>query len=266
MLFQEGLLLNDSVDGLGVTRNTLLPRGTSNFRMTFFYGWDNVHAGAVERDAELYAFLTSTDFRPTTLDVDAAYVDADDLTGDLVAVGISGVQRFGNLNSSLRLQGSFAVDEETPFATDGLLFLSELSWTPHHTHDLMYVNAFWAVDEYSAAARGPATGGPLGRAGINFAAVGLGSFTAPLSSRARDVAGGAVGYQKFFAHTRKQILFELGARFGTDSAVEDSYAATVRYQTALGRRFVVVVDGFVAHRDFSDATPYGGRLELVVKF
>ena len=53
-------------------------------------------------------------------------------------------------------------------------------------------------------ARGPATGGPLGRAGINFAAVGLGSYGAPLSSRARDVAGGAFGYQKFYGAAKRR--------------------------------------------------------------
>jgi hypothetical protein len=273
MFFQEGMLLSDTVDGVGFTRNTLLPRGTSNFRMTLFYGWDGVGAGGFERAANLWAFLTSTDLRATTMDVDVAYVQNHRGDGDLVAAGVSGVQRFGKLNSSLRLLGSFALDEEvfaldgTPFATDGLLFFSELSWTPPYGHDLVYVTTFWALGEYTAPARGPAVGGPLGRAGVNFASAGLGTFvSAPLSSRARDVAGGAVGYQKFFAHTRKQLLFELGARFGTEDDVEDQVAATVRYQTALGRRFVVVADAFVAHRRDVDVTPFGGRLELVVKF
>lgn len=266
MLFQEGLLINDTLDGLGVTRNTLLPKGTSNFRMTFFYGWDNVDAGGVERDADLYAVLTSTDLPATTLDVDVAYVDAHDLGGDLLAAGVSAVQRIGKVDSSLFLLGSLAVDEETSLATDGLLLFGEVSWTPRYTEDHVYLTAFWALDEYTAAARGPDVGGPLGRAGLNFAAVGLGSFTSPLASRARDVAGGAVGYQRFFAHTRRQLLVEGGFRFGTDAAVDDAYAVTVRYQTALGRRFVVVADGFVAHLQDADRTPYGGRLELVVKF
>lgn len=264
--FQEGLLINDAIDGIGLTRNTLMPKGTSNFRLTFFYGWDNVNAGGFERDANLFALLSSTDFRLSTVDIDVAYVDADDGSGSLVAAGISAVQRLGLTNSSFRLLGSMATDDETPLATDGFLFFSELSWTPHHTHDLLYFNSFLAVDEYSAAARGPAVGGPLGRAGINFAAVGIGSFGAPLSSRASDVVGAAIGYQKFFDHTRQQVIVEAGARLGTRSLVEDAYAATVRYQKALGQRFVVVVDGFGSHQADSDRTLWGGRLELVLKF
>lgn len=266
LLFQEGLLIDDSIDGIGLTRNTLLPKGTSNFRVTFFYGWDNVNAGAVERNAKVFALLSSTDFRLSTVDIDVAYVDADDATGGLVAAGISAVQRLGLTNSSFRLLGSMATDDETPWSTDGFLLFSELSWTPHHTHDLLYVNTFLAIDEYSAAARGPAVGGPLGRAGINFAAVGLGSFAAPLSSRASDVAGGAIGYQKFFDHTRQQVIVEAGARVGTSSLIEDAYAATVRYQKALGQHFVAVVDGFGSHQTDSDRTLWGGRLELVLKF
>ena len=269
LFFQEGLLINDTLDAIGITRNTLLPRNTSNFRATFLYAWDNVNAGTVERKAKLYALLTSTDFPLSTVDLDIAYVEAEDLTGNLLVAGLSAVQRLGKTNASFRLLSSTATDEETTFATDGLLFLSELSWVPPYSHDLVYFNSFWAVDHFSAAANGPATGGPLGRAGINVAAVGLGSYGAALSSVAEDVAGFSVGYQKFFDHTRKQLLFEVGGRFGTRNTVGDSYAATVRYQSALLRHYLLVVDAFVGNREFAfggSETLYGGRLELRVKF
>ena len=269
MLFQEGMLINDTLDGIGFTRNTLLPRNTSNFRTTLFYAWDNINVNNAERrSANLWALLTSTDFRLSTVDVDVAYVQNHDGDGDLLAGGISAIQRLGKTNSAFRLLGSAATGDETAHSTDGVLLFSELSWTPHYSHDLIYLTTFLAVDEYSPAARGvgPASSGPLGRAGINFAAVGIGSFGAPLSGRAREVAGGAIGYQKFFDHTRKQFLIEAGARVGTASDVEDAFAATARYQAAIGKHMVVVVDGFVGYREASEATPYGGRLELVVKF
>jgi len=282
LFFQEGLLINDTLDAIGITRNTLLPRNTSNFRATFLYAWDNVHAVtrectegrtmecAVERKANLYALLTSTDFSRSTVDFDIAYLEADDGYGNLLVAGVSAVQRLGKTNSSFRLLSSTATDEETSLATDGILFLSELSWVPHYTHDLVYVNTFWAIDRFTPAARGPATGGPLGRAGINFAAAGLGSLdSSALSSTAEDVAGAAVGYQKFFDHTRKQVIFELGGRFGTRSGIGDSYAATVRFQSAILQHYVLVVDGFVGHRDLAfggSETLYGGRLELQVRF
>ena len=81
------------------------------------------------------------------------------------------------------------------------------------------------------------------------------------------VAGAEVsGYQRFFASTRKQLILEAGARIGLDDTVDDSYAATARWQGAVGQHMVVVVDGFVGYEESSDDTPYGGRLELVVKF
>jgi len=215
----------------------------------------------------LLAVLTSTDVRRTTLDVDVAWLFSDG--GDLANLGLTGVQRFGRLNSSLHLVGSYAPDGESALSTDGVLLLSELSWTPRRTHNLAYVNLFWAVEDFSSIARDPSAGGPLGRAGINFASVGLGSFGAPLSSQARDVAGGALGYQMFFRNTRRQLIAELGLRAGTADDVDDQAALTVRYQVALGRRFVVVTDGFIGLREPAvgdRSTLSGARLELVTKF
>ena len=279
--FQEGMLIEDSIDGVGLTRNTLLPKGTSNFRATLFVGVDEIHRANVEDpDAEMIALLTSTDFRRSTVDADLVYVRGGEGTGDLIAGGISAVQRIGLRNTSFRLLGSYAPDRETSRSTDGALLFAELSWTPHYTDDLIYFTGFVAVDEFSSAARGPATGGPLGRAGINFAAVGLGSYGAPLSSRARDVAGGAFGYQRFYGPAkRRQLLAEVGLRVGTASEVADAVAATLRYQMAVGRRLVLVWDGFAGRRQGEagplpagaparrpDEALFGGRFELVVKF
>ena len=273
LLFQEGMLINDSIDGLGLTRNTLLPKNTSNFRITFFLGLDDIDRNFVEDEsATLFAILTSTDRRRSTIDFDLAWVGGDALTGDLLAVGVSAVQRIGKTNSSFRVLGSFAGGDETPSATDGVLLFSELSWTPAHSHDLVYFNSFAAFDQYSPAASDPAVGGPLGRAGITFAAVGLGSYGAPLSSTARDVAGAAVGYQKFLGHgTRRQLVGEIGLRTGTASGSGDSAALGLRYQAAMGRRMVWVVDAFGGTREGSapgigDDTLWGGRVEFQLKF
>ena len=274
LIFQEGMLLDDSVDGIGLTRNTLLPTNTSNFRLTFFAGFNNVNRVSVEDEsANLFGLFTSTDKRRSTIDADLVYVDGDqEMVGDLLAAGVSFVQRIGKLSTSFRVLGSSALDEESVFAADGGLFFSEFAWTPHYTRDHVYVTAFYALDEFTAAAQGPGTAGPLGRAGVNFAAVGLGSFGAPLSSRARDVAGGAFGYQKFFGVLRRrQLLVEVGGRLGTVDEVGDEYALTLRYQMAMGRRVVLVFDGFGANRDRLEAeagsvSSVGGRFEFRLKF
>lgn len=268
--FQEGILINDTLDGVGLTRNTLQPKNFSNLRSTLFVAWNDIDAGSIERDGTLYGLLTSMDLRRSTVDVDVFYVDTDDEFGNLIAGGISAVQRIGKTNTAFRLLASSATDDTSALATDGYLFFSELSWVPHYTHDLVYLNTFWAVDEFTSAARAPSAGGPLGRAGINFAAVGLGSYAAPLSNRARDTVGMAFGYQKFMDGTRKQVLAEVATRLGTASNEVDAAAVTVRYQAAFGRRMVLVIDGFVGYEEDSsideDQSLYGGRLELQVKF
>ena len=277
LLFQEGILIDDTIDGIGLTRNSLQPRNTANLRTTLFWGWNQVGrstgaGNSEDEDAQLFGLLTSADFRRSTVEADLVYVTSDGIGGDLLTAGISAVQRLGRTNSTFRVLASSAVDDETVAATDGILLFSELSWTPHHSRDLAYVTTFLAVDEFSSAARGPSAGGPLGRAGIGFAAVGLGNYGAALSSKARDVAGGAIGYQKFFDDTRQQLIFELGARLGTEASIADAVAATVRYQAAWGQHSVVILDGFVGYQEAiglgrsQDEELFGGRIEWLLKF
>ena len=154
-------MINDSIDGFGVTRNTLLPRNTSNFRATLFVGAGDVHRNNVEDNgAELYALLTSTDIRTSTIDADLVYVSGSEASGDLVGFGVSAVQRIGKVNTSFRLLGSYAVDEETPFSTEGALLFSEVSYTPRYSHNLVYFTSFLALDEFAVIHERL---GPLGR-------------------------------------------------------------------------------------------------------
>ena len=110
------------------------------------------------------------------------------------------------------------VDDDNAFTGTGTLLFSEISWTPHGTEDLVYVNAFWAIDEYTSVARAPDAGGPLGRVGILFAAVALGRYDSPLSNQAQDVAGAAVGWQKLWDDGRKQLILEAASCPASSSA------------------------------------------------
>ena len=74
-------------------------------------------------------------------------------------------------------------------------------------------------------------------------------------------------------HAPRALLAEVGFRAGTSSDVSNQVAATVRYQKAMGRRVVLVWDGFASYREgvgasdaASDTTGLGGRFEVVVKF
>lgn len=307
--FQEGLLINDFVDAVGVTRNNLRPPGTVNMRVTGLYAWNQINRNTPSGDAlirnveadgtRLFGMFTEIDWRSSTVAMDAIYVNGGTFrgpteveAGDGIFAGISFVQRFGLLNSSFRVLGSIPVGDKTPAgnalgisdpASGGALFFSEISWTPHHSHDLIYINGFAAIDEYRAAALDPTVPGPLARAGFLFAGPGLGNFPGALSPTAADVIGGAAGYQMFLAKTRQQLLLELGGRISTqgcsgvqDSCGSHSVAGGARYQIAIGRRNVLVLESHVAWDDLRGLTAvdlgmdsrfrFGSRIEWLVKF
>ena len=310
--FQEGLLINDFIDAVGVTQNNLRPGGAVNLRLTGLYGWNAVtrHSPLFFESAQLVGGFTEMDWRSTTTAFDVIYVrgGARDTAGlaagrprDGLHAGISFIGRPGSgaFNTSLRVLTSMPVgtssapddplanglSEAFDPASRGTLLFSEVSWTPHHGKNFFYATGFYALGTYRAAALDPLIPGPLARAGILFAGSGLGDPGA-LSPEANDTAGGAFGHQMFLAGTRQQLVFEGAARYSTagcDSlpacdprALADGLAGGVRYQAALGRRGVLVLDAFVAHdRERAGASPasvggssrrVGGRAELVVKF
>lgn len=273
VLFQDGILINSgglgNPDAVSLVRNNLQLPGTSNVRISVFYAWDNVYRddNRLDRDARLFGLFTETDFPVTTVDLDLVYLQAGDDTGDAWFAGLRGVQRIGPFNTTVTLNTSFPAKRETPQTSRGTLIFNEMSWTPPHTKDFLYLNTFLGIGEFSSAIRGPATGGPLGRTGILFAAVGLGRYGAALGNRADNAAGGSLGYQKFLDRTRKQLIVELGGRKSTNDRVDnnDAVAAGLRYQQAIGRHYIARVDAFGAVREGRDPA-YGARLEWLTKF
>ena len=313
--FQEGLLIDDFVDAVGVTQNNLRPGGAVNLRFTGLYGWNNVHRHSplslVETGAHLVGGFTEIDWRSTTTAFDVIYVRDGPLEvaglesvslRDGLYAGVSFVGRPGSgaFNTSLRVLTSMPMAKSGPTTPDpleaslfealdpasrGTLVFSEVSWTPHHGKDFFYATGFYALGTYRAAALDPLIPGPLARAGILFAGSGLGDDAA-LWPGATDGAGGAFGHQMFLAGTRQQLVFEGAARYSNADcddllacdprALNHGLAGGVRYQAALGRRGVLVLDAFVSHvraRDGSLAAVtagsgrrVGGRAELLVKF
>ena len=271
LTFQEGMLVNDRIDSLGITRNTLLPRGGSNLRVTGLVGWNEIHRddNREDDDALLFGLFSEADFPRSTFTLDLAYVDdTDGSTGgstDAFYAGAGAVQRIGHWNTAFRALTSRAEDD-TPAASDGTLLFAEVSRNPVHSDDLVYGTAFLGFDRFSSAARGPETGGPLGRAGVLFAAVGLGSYGSALGNEADDSFGGALGWQTFLDDEthRNQLILEVGGRADTDESNREAVAAGFRFQRALGSRTVLRFDGFLTGRD--DLEPLAGlRCELLIK-
>ena len=320
--FQDGLLVNDFIDAVGVTRNNLRPGGAVNLRFTGLYGWNEITRHSRIRDpdpkdaysplnsdtgAHLFGGFTEIDWRSTTTAFDVVYVRGGALgtpfgAADGLYTGVSLVGRPGSgvFNTSLRVVTSMPlgdglsmpspVDATTANllgianpASRGTLMFSEVSWTPHHSYNFFYANGFFAHGAYRPAALDVFISGPLARAGILFAGSELGDAGA-LMPTATDAAGGAFGHQMFFAGTRQQLLFEAAARYSTaecGSALAPcephAFAGGVRYQAAVGRRGVLVLDAFVARDSLRDLSVIetlgrdshrrvGGRAEFVVKF
>ncbi|MDF1792695.1 MAG: hypothetical protein P1U88_12335 [Thalassobaculaceae bacterium] len=271
LLFQEGLLINDTVDAVAVTRDTLIVRDVSvDTRLTALFGWGNIHRSDNERDdkAKLAGLFSETDFRASTVALDAVWVTGGEDGGsgtDGLFLGAAATQRLGKVNTAFRLAQSVALDEASDAVDTGTVFLAELSGDPMGNDDVLYINAAWALDRFTSAARDPISGGPLGPVGILFAAPNLGDFGTALSNRADDVVAAAAGYQMFFNQERTQLVAEIGIRIATDPDHQDAAAIGLRFQQALGARFVLQLDGFVSREEARDLG-YGARSELLVRF
>lgn len=283
--FQDGMLLNeDAIDLIGLTKANIKISGLVNTRATVLFGWGDIDrpvginlvpdasiigANVGDKSAGLVGLFTETDTRKTTIEADVVYVYSDEIGGNGIYAGYGSIRRFGRFSNTMRLLASFPAGEEGLHNSQGFLLSNQFSWTPHHTHNHVYINAFLGVQEFRSAARGPSMGGPLGQTGILYAAVGVGRVGAPLPNLADYAVGGSAGYQFFFANTRQQLIIEIGGRTNyADKGVlvSDSFAGGARYQIALARRGVIVVDGFgIYDLDFESFT-VAGRLELVLKF
>ena len=265
--FQDGMLINDSLDGVGITRNTVLFDGGSDLRATFFWAWDDIDRNDNEQDGEanLFGLFNEIDFPESTLALDVVYVQDNDSVADGFFIAASAVQRIGTTSTTFRILNSSSIHEDTDAVRDGTLLFSEISWTPHHTDDIVYLNAFLGIDEFSSAARDPLAQGPLGRVGVLYEAVGLGNYGAPLGNRPDDSVGVAIGYQMFMDDDRRQIVFELGARQDIDDSDRGAVAAGMSFQQAIGRNMILRSDAFAA--GYEDAGPgFGIRFEILWKF
>ena len=264
---QGGFLINDRLDAVSITRNSVRFPHTSNVKMSLLYAWGDIERDDYRRDqnANLFALLTSTDFSFTSLDLDVVYVDAHTERGDAFYSAVSATQRFGHLSSTFRFASSYPLQGDSSATAHGHLLFAELSWPPAHTHNIAYFNAFWGIDNFSSAARDPRFGGPLASTGILWEAPGLGRIGEALSSDPKDAVGASAGYQAFFGENRYQLVFEIGGRSDADHFHRYTVAAGIRYQMALGQRYVIRADQS-ASIPHSGSVSWISRLEFLVKF
>jgi hypothetical protein len=276
IIYQDGMLINDRFDSIGVAKDNIYVPGNGNMKLTALYGFNKINRNDnhQDSDANLYGLFSKTDFYKRTVDVDLVYVTSNSRKEDGIVAAISSIQRIGQISTTIRALTSQSFGDNTPQISDGTLLFFEGSWTPPRTADLIYCDLYWAIDSFSSAARAPEVGGSLGRTGILHEAVGLGNYGSALINTAEEAVGVSIGYQKFFGYhkgkfyepKRKQLILELGVREGTDgNSDESAIALGTRYQQAFGRRTVIRFDAFGALQNDNDQA-WGGRLEFVINF
>ena len=79
-----------------------------------------------------------------------------------------------------------------------------------------------------------------------------------------DLFGAVLEYQTFLGSKRRQLTVELGGRKDTNDIQQGAGAVGMRYQQAIGQRFVLRLDAFTTRHEERD-TAHGGRLETLIR-
>jgi len=161
VVFQDGVLISDTIDAVGLTRNNVRFTGVPwlvNLRTTVLYAWDEIHRddNTEDHDAQLFGLFNQIDTPFSTFNFDFVYVDSSSRSGDDVLTGaVDAVQRFGKLSTTFRVAGSYAPDLKTRTSNDGVLLFADVNWTPAYTFNIAYITAFAGFNDFTSAARDP---------------------------------------------------------------------------------------------------------------
>lgn len=270
---QNGILADDNVDALGLTKHNFFRLGASATRFSTWFAFNEIHRGDNRRDsgANLFAISTQFDYPKATWEVDAAYVDGTDArsggAGDGAYAGVGRIRRFGYWNSTFRANASWAMHSGSPAVDDGVLLTHQLSRTMKKSDDVLAFSVFREFGDYTSAARDPAVGGPLGGYGFLQQAVGIGGYGAPLNLESSDTFGFEISYQHFLdAEERRQILLSAGAARSEDIFGDSTIAALgLQYQQALSDSLLWRLGSFATFDD-DGGRGFGLRTEILKKF
>ncbi len=273
LIFQEGILINDTIDAVGLIRNNIPFPGASNFRVSAIYGWNRVDRNDEARDADanLFGLFVAADTHTTTWNFDGIYIQ-DDGRGDGLYAGIAAIQRlqkWGGISTAFRVNASFALEDEIPgnVVGNGVLITSEISKTVPGSDDIVYFNAFLGLGNYTQAGREAIKGGPLANTGILFASPNLSTYGAEINPFIEDdTIGGAIGYQAFFDNKRRNIIFEIASRYDLSGTGFDSLGFGVQLQQAIGRHIQLQLETFYVFNNEGREDGSGARLEVQVVY
>ena len=269
LIFQEGILINDTIDAFGLIRNNIVFPGTSNFRVSGIWGWNRTDRNDGRGgDEQLFGLFTAADTHISTWNLDLIYIYDPDKSGDGLYGGLSAIQRLphlGGLSTAFRVNASYAPDGEVPgnVVGNGVLLTSELSKTVPGSDDIVYFNSFLNIGNFTQAGREAVNGGPLANTGILFASPNLSTYLAEIDPfTSDDVVGGALGYQAFWDDKRRNLILEIAGRKDLSGDGFDSLGYGFQLQQAVGQHVQLQFEAFYTHNEDNDDGS-GARAEIL---
>ncbi|MGI9512763.1 MAG: hypothetical protein ACR2OL_07680 [Anderseniella sp.] len=269
VIFQEGIIINDTIDAVGFVRNNIPFPGTSNLRVSGMYGWNRLDRNDFDRPgrgANMFGLFIAADTHLSTLNYDMIYVD-DDGNGDGLYFGVSAIQRLPwlyGVSTAFRVNTSIALEDEIDgnVVGNGTLITSELSKTVTGSDDIVYLNSFLGLGNFTQAGREAIVGGPLANTGILFASPNLSTYGAEIDPFTSDsVIGGAIGYQAFWDDKRRNLILEIAGRRDISGNGLDSVGFGAQLQQAIGQHVQLTFETFYTINEGRNDN-FGGRAEF----
>lgn len=267
IVFQEGILITDTVDMVGFIRNNLTLKGHSNLRISGMYAWNRLDRDgrASESNPEMFGLFTAIDGDVSTYNIDMIYVtDTDSSDADGLYLGLSSIQRINGISTAFRINSSLQLDDQT--VGDGSLISAEISHVVPGSDDIIYINPYVAIGNFTQAGREAVNGGPLGSLGILFASPNLSLYGAEINPFTNDVAGFAMGYQAFWDDHKRNMILEFANKIDYDGRGFDSYAVGFQLQQKLGRYVQLTFESFFALNTDDRDDSAGARFEVLVVY
>ncbi len=273
IVFQEGILINDTIDAVGFIRNNIVFPGTSNLRVSGMWGWNRLDRNDFDRrrdEADMFGLFVAADTHLSTFNYDLIYVN-DEGDGDGLYFGFAAIQRlphWGGISTAFRVNTSIALEDEIEgnVVGTGTLLTSEISKTVKQSDDIVYFNSFLGLGNFTQAGREAVNGGPLANTGILFASPNLSTYLAELDPFTTDsVIGGAVGYQAFWDNKRRNLILEVAGRHDLSGDGFDSLGLGAQLQQAVGQHVQLQFETFYAFNEGRD-DGYGARAEIQIVY
>lgn len=258
VFFQEGIVINDVLEVVGVAFNGLHFPNSSNLKISLMAGRNHLDRDGM--DENIFGAFSEIDFHDNMVNIDFAYVqENEDNKTDGIVIGASNVQQFGFWNTALRFGYSKSMGDVSDIG-DGLFVMGEFSRKHYPYKNIVYINSYYKHNSFT-----PAAGkGAFGRNGILFAPSGMTGHTPPMGAPLSDKEIGiSSGYQLFLSGGRQSIVSEISLRQSVDDDL-NKLGIGFKYMKAIGQRYIFTTDGYLVKPSEGDNT-LGFRTEITLK-